>query len=66
MSAGSAVTTACGTAPAPLAPSGAVLSFIAPANTGTWFIDAATKAGIGFSGAASLADEQFVKIIFFS
>lgn len=61
MSSGSSVTTSCGGAPAPLSPTGNTLkNFFLPANASTWIANASTKAGIGFSGAASLADEQFV------
>lgn len=58
-SAGSAVTTgACG-AVTPLTPSGTVKTFFLPANSTTWFMDAATHSGIGFTGPATLGDEQF-------
>lgn len=61
MSAGSSVTTACGGAPAPLIPTGTSLkAFLLPPNTSAWIVDASAKLGLGFSGAATVADEQFV------
>lgn len=59
MSAGSAVTTTCGGAPAVLTPAGAIKTFFLPANSSTWSSDASTHGGIGFTGAATMADEQF-------
>lgn len=60
MSAGSSVTASCGGSPPILAPTGAIQSFLTPANTTTWFSNASTKAGIGFTGATTFADGQFV------
>ena len=61
MSAGSSVTTSCGGAPAFLAPAGTTMkTFFMPANASTWITNASTKGGIGFTGAVSFADEQFV------
>lgn len=61
MSQGSAITTSCGSAPAPLAPTGPIQTFIAPANTTpTWLTNSSTKGGIGHSSTVSFEDEQFV------
>ncbi len=61
MSAGSSVTSVCGSAPAPYIPTGTTFqAFLLPPNNLNWFANASTKLGLGFSGPATVADEQFV------
>lgn len=57
--AGTPVSTVCAGSPAPLAPTGLLVPFLLPPNTSTWFTHAATKDGIGYSGATTLDDGQF-------
>ncbi len=61
MSAGTSVTTSCGLAPAPLAPTGAINTFFSPANTSTWLVNASTHGGLGFTGAVTFADTQYAQ-----
>ncbi len=59
LSSGSAVTSSCGGSPAFLSPAGRMDLFFKPANSTTWFMDSAAHSGVGFTGAATFADEQF-------
>ncbi len=61
LSAGSSITTTCGAAPSPLMPTGVMDTFFSPANTSTWLTDASTHGGIGFTGSATFADEQYAQ-----
>lgn len=56
-SSGMPITTSCAGKPAPLAPAGSVDSFFLPANTSAWLGSASTNGGIGFTGAATFADQ---------
>lgn len=58
MSAGTSITTSCGSAPAPLAPTGVINTFFAPANSATWLLNASTHGGLGYTGATTFDDEQ--------
>lgn len=55
---GGSISTSCVSAPAPLEPTGNADQFVAPANSATWIQYLSTHAGLGFSGAATLADTQ--------
>jgi hypothetical protein len=59
MSAGTSVTTACGSAPAPLIPTAAMNTFFSPANTTAWLTNSSTHGGLGFTGASTFADTQY-------
>lgn len=59
MSSGSPVSTSCGGSAAVLAPTGLIVPFLMTTNSSAWIANSSTKAGIGFSGAATFADEQF-------
>ena len=55
---GGGVSTVCGAAPVPLAPTQQVHNFAAPANDTTWINWLSTHGGLGYSAATSLADIQ--------
>ncbi|OFZ28718.1 MAG: hypothetical protein A2622_06445 [Bdellovibrionales bacterium RIFCSPHIGHO2_01_FULL_40_29] len=57
---GAAVTTTCPGMPAVLQPTGPIKTFMLPANSSTWLANASTKGGLGFTGAVTIGDEQFV------
>lgn len=56
---GAPISTSCGGMPAALTPSGPVKIFAMTTNNGIWLESASENGGIGFSGAATIADEQF-------
>jgi hypothetical protein len=58
-SAGAAITTGGACTVAPLQPTGAIKTFLLPANSTTWLSHASQHGGVGFSTAVTSADEQF-------